>query len=111
MSDHLAALTSLLNGDKALGALTHRDMQVLALISKQRQPISQTKAAEMLKVSQPQVNRIVKKLISLGHLHSERDPKDNRFTILTATKEGRAVDGRVRKHFNTAMQTERTPAA
>jgi DNA-binding MarR family transcriptional regulator len=108
MSDHLAALTLLLDGDRALDALTQRDLQVLALINK-KQALSQTKVAEALGVSQPQINRIVKKLIALGHILSERDPKDNRYTILTTTKEGRAIDTRVRRHFETANQ-QRTPA-
>lgn len=109
MSDHLAALSSLLEGDKALGALTTRDMQVLAFVNKSKEPLSQTKLAQGLNVSQPHINRIVKKLIGLGHMESVRDPKDNRYTLLTATKEGRAVDTRVKRHFHTAMQ-ERTPA-
>jgi DNA-binding MarR family transcriptional regulator len=108
MSDHLSALTALIEGDKALNALSPRELQVLALINKQREPISQAKAAEKLMISQPHVNRIVKRLIALGYILSERDPKDNRYTILTPTVDGKAIDTRVRRHFEKAM---RTPAA
>ena len=58
-------------------------------------PLSGSELAEQLGVSLPTVSDSVRVLVDKGLLNKERDPRHPRATLLSLTKEGRAVAGRV----------------
>jgi DNA-binding MarR family transcriptional regulator len=71
--------------------------QVAALASVERHgPLSPSELAKIERIKRPTATRIVRHLEEAGLVERVRDPEDGRASILTATREGRALLRRLR---------------
>lgn len=99
---HLAAFSALLAHDAQAGRLNMRDLQVLALVVSNREPIGVGEMATMLSISPPAASRIANKLVDRGLLRRFGIPTDRRIALLEPTPEGHALNDQVRSYFESS---------
>lgn len=99
---HLAAFSTLLAHDPDASRLHMRDLQIVALLVAHAQPLSVGAVAALLNVSSPHVSRTADKLVQRGLLARNPSASDRRIALLEPTPAGRALDERVREHFQAA---------
>jgi DNA-binding MarR family transcriptional regulator len=97
-ASHLNALQSLLARDADAGALHTRHLLLLGAICAERKPVSLISAADLIDLSYEQTSRIVRRLIEAGMLERTFDPDDARRMALAPTRQGHALDDRVRSY-------------
>lgn len=99
-SAHLIAFTSMLARDRDASQLNLRDLQIIALLVSKAEPLSVSAIATLISISNPQVSRITKKLTLRHLLKRNHEGDDWRLALYEPTAEARALDARVRGHFD-----------
>jgi DNA-binding MarR family transcriptional regulator len=102
-AQHLAAFSSLLASDNEAGKLNQRDLQLLALLVVHDTPMSVGQIATMVSLSPSHAGRVIDKLVT-RKLIERISGADRRTAQLRPTAAGRALDARVRRHFEASAR-------
>jgi DNA-binding MarR family transcriptional regulator len=106
---HFNALQSLLAHDAEAGALHTRHLILLAAICANGRPMSLIAAADIIELSYEQTSRLVRRLIEAGLLTRQFNPDDARTFTVAPTRQGRALDDRVRSYVAAVSAATRVP--
>lgn len=107
VATHLAAFSTMLAHDADAGKLNQRDLQLLALLCAHENPLSVGQMATMIGLSSSHAGRVVDKLTLRGFVTRGRDTaNDRRVVMVEPTAAGRALDARVRQHFERSALEE-----
>lgn len=101
---HLEAFSTLLAQDGDAKQLHMRDLQIIALLVEQGEPLSVSTMATMLSVSIPHISRLGERLVARGFAQCAWNETDRRRLMYSPTAEGRALDERVRGHFEVSAR-------
>jgi DNA-binding MarR family transcriptional regulator len=104
---HLQAFSTMLAHDDDAKALNTRDLQIIALLVAHNAPLTVGAISTLMSLSSQQVSRLTRKLCERGFLARREDKNDWRLVLYVPTKAGRALDERVRAHFETAGEKAR----
>ena len=100
-SVNLFALSALLAQDQEAGRLSTRHLQMLALLCASDRPLRIGEIGLRLGLDAPATSRSVYRLAELGLAELDRSDEDRRIWFATPSKEGLALDARVRAHIET----------
>jgi DNA-binding MarR family transcriptional regulator len=84
----------------ATGVSISRTNSRLLTYVEERGPISVSKIASMLDVSQPTASRSLQQLEEEGLVTRERDPGDGRLVVYAVTPKGRKARQKIRQHMH-----------
>jgi DNA-binding MarR family transcriptional regulator len=101
IAPHLAALSALIAQDAEAGQVNTRQLQLLALLSSETEPMTIVAAATRLGVSQSRMSRVASALVDKGLVTSTEDRYCRRAVLLRPTRIGRDLDSRVRGYVAT----------
>jgi DNA-binding MarR family transcriptional regulator len=104
VTGHLTAFSHLLAQDQDASKLHMRDLQVIALLVANDTPMSVGQVAKQLTISTSHCSRVVDKLVLRKLLRRTDSMTDRRIAYLAPTPEARALDERVRAHFQAASE-------
>jgi DNA-binding MarR family transcriptional regulator len=98
----LATFSAMLAGDHEAVLLHARDLQIIALFCSFDRAVSIGAAATSLGLSSSYMSRIVDRLVARRFLMRTTDRTDRRVELVKPTADGRRLDARVKRHFESA---------